>query len=633
MQNPTKYIYLEEFLNAVFSDALNKLNLPAQNGKLITKSQRKELGDFQSNCAMALAKVAKKSPLDIAQDIVNAIEEENTRVNESANTDVNKGNTSNETGYEQYFTLSIAKPGFINIKLTESFLLSYCARAAQNNFNGMREEFPVSQATTSKAGTSNETITPAAEGTPHNTILIDYGGPNVAKPLHVGHLRSAIIGESIKRMALALGYSVIGDIHLGDWGSQMGLVVEELKDLLESGKTFEELNLNSVYPKASARAKEDEEFHARAQHTTKLLQENKAPEEDVQLWEKIKSASIDDLHKNYEELLVDFTLWKGESDAAPYIPKLISALTQENILELSDGAHIVEVSEADDNPPIPPVLIQKSDGAYLYATTDLATIIERNEDFAPQTYLYVVDNRQKLHFTQVFRCAKKGKLVPPNTNFEFLGFGTMNGKDGKPFKTREGSAMSLSTLIAEVKETIRTKTKDSEYLSKDELEQTVEKLAIAAIKFGDLSNQPQKDYIFEVEKFSSFEGKTGPYILYSLARINSLLAKAGVNAANILKEAPQVELAFTTPTEREIYESMAHIPDTIKRAFFDKSPNYLCEEAFNLASLFSRFYKETPILKDEDEARKHARLYLVALVKEYISYLLHLLAIPCVERM
>ena len=373
------------------------------------------------------------------------------------------------------------------------------------------------------------------------TIIVDYGGANVAKPLHVGHLRAAIIGESVKRMGKFLGHHVIGDVHLGDWGLQMGLIIEELRDRRPDLPYFDPdfkgeypqeppftiSELEEIYPAASAKSKEDTEaghaFKERAQTATFQLQNGYPPYRAI--WKHIMNVSLADLKKNYDSLDVHFDLWKGESDAQPYIPGLINDLIAKGLAYESQGALVVDIAEETDAKELPPCIIRKSDGAALYATSDLATIVEREQDFHPDHYIYVVDKRQELHFTQVFRVAKKAGIVAPERKMDFLGFGTMNGRDGKPYKTREGGVMRLEKLIAEVNDAAYQKIMENRTVSEEEAKETAKIVGLSALKYGDLSNQAAKDYVFDIDRFTSFEGNTGPYILYTIVRIKSILSK------------------------------------------------------------------------------------------------------------
>ena len=456
----------------------------------VTLSNRPDLCEYQCNGAMAGAKKYKKAPFMIAEDVA--------------------ANLKDSAYFE---SVDVVKPGFINLKLSPECVASYLNEMAGETKLGVEDEKDP------------------------RTVMIDYGGPNVAKPLHVGHLRSAIIGESVKRIIRFKGNQVIGDIHLGDWGYQMGLIITELKkrqpDLPYFDESFEGEypkeapftigELEEIYPTASAYAKENEEYREEALHATYLLQNGYRGYRAI--WNHIMNVSVADLKKNYERLNVEFDLWKGEADAQQYIPDMVQMLKDKGFARYDEGALVVDVQEETDNKEVPPCMILKSDGAALYDTTDLATLVEREKDYQPDEVIYVVDKRQELHFTQVFRCAKKTGIVRPETELKFLGFGTMNGKDGKPFKTREGGVMRLENLIREIDEEMYKKIMDNRTVEEEEAKQTAQTVGLAAIKYGDLSNQASKDYIFDVDRFTSFEGNTGPYILYTIVRIKSILNK------------------------------------------------------------------------------------------------------------
>ena len=456
----------------------------------VTISNRPDLCEYQCNGAMAGAKLYKKAPLVIASDVVEKLKDSEVVEN----------------------VVAIA-PGFLNMNLKKSFLTAYLQEMSSSEKFGL--EAPKKQ----------------------KKIMIDYGGPNVAKPLHVGHLRSAVIGESVKRIARFAGHEVIGDIHLGDWGLQMGLIITELKerqpDLIYFDEAFEGdypadapftiSELEEIYPTASGRSKEDADYKARAMEATFKLQSGVRGYRA--LWKHILAVSVTDLKKNYNNLNVEFDLWKGESDVHDVIPGMVDYMKNGGYAHISEGALVVDVKEETDTKEIPPCMILKSDGASLYNTTDLATIMERMKEYAPDEIIYVVDKRQSLYFEQVFRCARKTKLVKDDTSLKFLGFGTMNGKDGKPFKTREGGVMRLEHLLKDINEQMYTKMTDGRDVDLDEAKKTAAQVALSAVKYGDLSNQASKDYIFDIERFTSFEGDTGPYILYTIVRIKSILEK------------------------------------------------------------------------------------------------------------
>jgi len=559
----------------------------------VTVSDRLDLCQFQCNGAFGGAKLYKKAPLVIAGEVAAVL---------AANTMLKSAE-------------SVA-PGFINMTLTDECLLV---------------------AVSEVAGDPNLGVPRCANPT---TVVIDYGGPNVAKPLHIGHLRSAIIGEALKRIARASGVTVISDVHLGDWGLQMGLVIAELEVRYPQWRCFspdfdtavdkveplDAATLNEVYPFASQKSKEDEAFKARAREITSELQCGKPGY--TALWKEMMRVSVGDMKGLYDQLNVDFDYWYGESDAEKYVPELVETLTNKGLLHESDGAMVVDVEEETDKATIPPVIIKKSDNSNMYATTDLATILQRGRDFAPNEIWYVVDKRQGLHFTQVFRCAEKAGL---NNGAELLhlGFGTMNGSDGKPYKTRDGGVMRLSDLLDTVVESARQKIDASDYASAEEKDVIAQKTAIAAIKFGDLINHRTKDYIFDIDKFLSFEGKTGCYLLYTISRINSILKKA-----NIADRDGDISLgSIYSDTERELYLAIALSSEAFRFALSEKAPNYICENAYKIAALFSAFYGKSQITGEQDVSKRSAWLNLCILVRRMLIQHLDVLGIESVESM
>ena len=517
------------------------------------------------------------------------------------------------------------KPGFLNLKLDEAFLASYVAdmQKDEGRFGCEKAKNP-------------------------KTIMIDYGGPNVAKPLHVGHLRSAIIGESIKRIGKFAGHKVIGDVHLGDWGLQMGLIITELKlrqpDLVYFDENFEGeypkeapftiSELEEIYPTASKKSKEDEAYKEAAMQATYELQNGRKGYQA--LLSHILNVSVTDLKKNYENLNVSFELWKGESDAQPYIPAMVQKMKDDGFAYVSDGALVVDVKEDTDTKEIPPCMILKSDGASLYNTTDLATIVWREEDYDPDEIIYVVDKRQELHFVQVFRCARKTGLVKPETELKFLGFGTMNGKDGKPFKTRDGGVMRLEYLVSEIdnemlkKITENQKAKENLGISEEEAKETAKTVALAAIKYGDLSNQASKDYIFDIDRFTSFEGNTGPYILYTIVRIKSILHKyhdLGKSAEGAVITSAHSE------SEKNLMLEISKFNAVIDGAFADTAPHKICSYIYDLANAFNSFYHETKIMSEEDETVQKSYIRLLELTKSVLETSIDLLGFSAPERM
>lgn len=556
----------------------------------VTPSDRPDICQFQCNGAFAGAKLYRKAPFMIAEEVAALLREKS-----------------------EFSSAEVVKPGFINLILTDEYILSVVKEIAADEHAGI----------------------PQAENP--QTIVIDYGGPNVAKPLHIGHLRSAIIGQAMKNLARACGHKVYSDVHLGDWGLQIGLVIAELNERFPERRCFaadfdperdsvEPLSaelLCEVYPFASNKSKEDEAFKEKAHIATYELQNGRAGY--TALWKEILRVSVADLKENYSRLGVDFDYWYGESDADKYIPELMKILEEKGLSYESDGALVVDVQQEDDKAPIPPAIVRKSDNSSIYATTDLATIIQRERDFKPDKIWYVVDKRQELHFTQVFRCAKRAQLVPQETELELLGFGTMNGSDGKPYKTRDGGVMRLSDLIETVTESSEKRLESSAFVSEENRSEYARKLGMAALKFGDLINHRAKDYIFDIDKFLSAEGKTGIYILYTISRINSIM-----NKAEGLK--PEFRGIYTD-AEREIMLRLLMTGDAFRLAMSEKAPNYVCENAYQLAVAFSRFYHENRILDEEDEDKKLSWLALSLTVKRVITAHLDVLGIETVENM
>lgn len=561
----------------------------------VTLSNRPDLCEYQCNGAMAGAKTYRKAPIVIANDVVSKL-----------------------TDSEYIEDIKAVNPGFINMKLRKERLASY--------LNDMRED-----------GELGIEKTKAPE-----MLLLDYGGPNVAKPLHVGHLRSAIIGESIKRIARKMGHKVLGDIHLGDWGYQMGLIITELKVRKPELPYFDEAykgeypseapftisELEEIYPAASARAKEDEAYRENALHATYLLQNGHRGY--MAVWKHIMHVSVSDLKKNYSNLHVEFDLWKGEADAQEFIPDMIERLKKEGYAHFDEGALVIDVQEESDTKEVPPCMVQKSDGASLYGTTDLATLVQRMRDYKPDKIVYIVDKRQELHFVQVFRAAKKTGIVPEETALKFLGFGTMNGKDGKPFKTREGGVMRLENLIGEIEDEMYKKITDNRTVEEEEARHTAKLVGLSAIKYGDLSNQASKDYVFDVDRFTSFEGNTGPYILYTIVRIKSILSKyrsAGACLSGLeIKEAGN-------ESEKALMLEAAKYNEIMETAYEELAPHKICAYIYELANAFNRFYHETKILTEENEETKRSYIALLILTKEILESCIDVLGFEAPERM
>ena len=575
-------------------DAFEGCGYEASYGK-VGISNRPDLCEYQCNGAMAGAKKYKKAPIMIANDVVAALKED-----------------------PMFDEIVAVNPGFINIRIAGDFVAEY--------LNGMQADERLS-------------VEKAAEP---KTIMIDYGGANVAKPLHVGHLRSAIIGESIKRIGRFVGHKVIGDVHLGDWGLQMGLIITEVKERQPELVYFDESyegeypeeapftisELEEIYPTASGKSKVDEAFREAALEATAKLQSGVRGYRA--LWQQILNVSIADLKKNYGNLNVEFDLWKKESDAQPYIPEMVEEMKEKGYAYMDQGALIVDVAKESDTKEVPPCIILKSDGAALYTTTDLATIIERRKLFDPDEIIYVVDKRQEMHFIQVFRCARKTGLVKEDTGLKFLGFGTMNGKDGKPFKTREGGVMRLEHLIADINEEMFRKITENHEVDEAEARETAKLVGLSAIKYGDLSNQASKDYVFDLDKFTSFEGNTGPYILYTIVRIKSILNKyrAGGNAVekgHIL--VPEGE------SEKALMLALTGLNSMIQQAFEELAPHKICSFIYDLANDFNHFYHETKILSEEDADRKRSYIELLDLTREVLETSIDLLGFAAPERM
>lgn len=561
----------------------------------VVLSNRPDLCEYQCNGAMAAAKAYKKKPIDIANDVVEKLKDS-----------------------RMFSAVDAVMPGFINIRLNEDFLADYMNQMAAADKLGI--EAPEKP----------------------ETIMVDYGGANVAKPLHVGHLRSAVIGESVKRMGNFVGHHMIGDVHLGDWGLQMGLIIEELRERKPELVYFDESyqgeypdeapftisELEEIYPAASGKSKEDEAFKERAQTATFKLQSGYAPYRAI--WKHIMNVSLADLKKNYGNLNVSFDLWKGESDAQPYIPALIEDLVKQGLAYESQGALVVDIAEETDSKELPPCIVRKSDGAALYATSDLATIIEREKDFHPDRYIYIADKRQELHFTQVFRVAKKAGIVRPDMPMSFLGFGTMNGKDGKPFKTRDGGVMRLENLIAGINEKVYERIMENRTVSEEEAKETAKIVGLAALKYGDLSNQAAKDYIFDIDRFISFEGNTGPYILYTIVRIKSILNKYKEAGGSTEKTAV---LGAAGEAEKALMLELSKYNEVVETSFGETAPHKICQYIYDLSNAFNRFYHETKILGEEDQKRQASYIALITLTKNVLETCIDLLGIEAPERM
>lgn len=583
-----------DLLSEKMGEAFEAAGYDAALGR-VTISNRPDLCEYQCNGAMAGAKQYKKAPIMIANEVAEKL-----------------------AGSDAFKEVVAVAPGFLNLKLSEEFLLEY--------LKGMESD--------AKFGLDM----PANP----KKIIIDYGGANVAKPLHVGHIRSAVIGESIKRICRYAGHDVIGDVHLGDWGLQMGLVITGVQERQPELPYFDEsfegeypteapftmTELEEIYPAASARSKEDAEYKARAMEATFKLQNGVRGYRA--LWKHILNVSVEDLKKNYGSLNVEFDLWKGESDVHDLIPDMVKYMKEEGYAYVSDGALVVDVKEETDTKEMPPCMILKSDGAALYNTTDLATILERMNLYHPDMMIYLTDKRQDLYFEQVFRCARKTKLVTPETELKWLGFGTMNGKDGKPFKTRDGGVMRLENLIADTKAEMFRKIKEGRQMDDEEAMQVADAVAVSALKYGDLSNQASKDYIFDIDRFTSFEGDTGPYILYTIVRIKSILAKfkdQGGNLAEVALQAAQNE------SEKSLMMQLSQFNAMMASAFEEIAPHKVCAYIYDLANAFNHFYHETKILGEENATRKSGLIALLVLTRDILETCIDVLGFSAPEKM
>ena len=585
---------LVDVLTYELETAFEKAGYDKQYAK-VTLSNRPDLCEYQCNGAMAAVKVYRKAPIMIANDVVEALE-----------------------GCKCIEKVEAVNPGFINITLKGEFLSSYLQEMSGEERLGVSEPEKI------------------------KTIMVDYGGANVAKPLHVGHLRSAVIGESVKRIAKYVGHKVIGDVHLGDWGYQMGLIITELKKRQPELPYFDDSftgeypqeapftigELEEIYPTASAYAKEHEEYKEEALQATYLLQNGHRGY--TAIWQHIMSVSVADLKKNYGALDVEFDLWKGEADAQPYIPDMVEFLKKEGYAHMDQGALVVDVKEETDTKEIPPCMILKSDGAALYPTTDLATMVEREKLYQPDEMIYITDKRQELHFVQVFRCAKKTGIVRQETELKHIGFGTMNGKDGKPFKTRDGGVMRLEYLISDINDKMYTKIVENHSIPEDEARETAKKVGLAALKYGDLSNQAAKDYVFDVDRFVSFEGNTGPYILYTIVRIKSILSKyAEAQGAKTTCEIREAE----SDSQKALMLEIAKFNSVMEGAYEELAPHKICAYIYDLSNAFNRFYHETKILSEEDEERKAGYIALLTLTKRVLEACIGVLGFEAPERM
>lgn len=586
---------ITDYIEEVVKPAFVKAGYDEGYGVIHT-SNRPDLCQYQCNGAMAAAKEYHKAPFDIAADVVGLLKDA-----------------------PMFEVVEAVRPGFINITLAPGYIADFVGKmAADENYGYEKTDNP-------------------------KTIVIDYGGPNVAKPLHVGHLRAAIIGESIKRIARYAGHRVIGDVHLGDWGLQIGLIITELEarkpelpyfDESFEGEYPEEApftmgELEQIYPYASGYSKEHPEYLTKAQQATAELQAGRKGYRA--LWQHIIDVSVADIRKNYEKLNVEFDLWKKESDAQKYIPDMVAMMKEKGYAYESDGALVVDVKQPEDKKEIPPCIIIKSNGATNYETTDLATIIERVKLFDADEIIYVVDKRQELHFDQVFRCARKTGLVTDDTGLVFVGFGTMNGKDGKPFKTRDGGVLRLETLISEINEAVYNRIMENREMEEDEARQVAAMVGLSALKYGDLSNQASKDYIFDVDRFTSFEGNTGPYILYSIVRIKSVLNRFAGEGGN--SDSCNSIIAPANDTEVNVMLQLVRYNEMIEQAYTDNAPHKVCQYIYELADAFNSFYHGNKILSEPDEDRKKSWIALLKLVKGVLVQCIDLLGFEAPEKM
>lgn len=588
---------MQKFLDMISQEVKQAFEAAGYDKELgkVTLSNRPDLCEFQCNGAMAGAKQYKCAPIAIANAVADKLADSSV-----------------------FASINAVMPGFLNMNVSESFAAQYMRDMAEADKFGL--EMPVQP----------------------KRIMLDYGGPNVAKPLHVGHLRSAVIGESIKRINRYCGHEVIGDIHLGDWGLQMGLIITELQERKPELVYFDDSytgeypteapftisELEEIYPTASAKSKEDEGYKARAMQATKELQYGKPGYRAI--WNHIIQVSVTDLKKNYSNLDVSFDLWKGESDVQDVIPSMAEEMKEAGYAYISDGALVVDIKKETDTREMPPCMILKSDGAAGYATTDIATIKERVREYDPDQIIYVVDKRQELHFEQVFRTARKTGIAPESTDLKFVGFGTMNGKDGKPYKTREGGVMRLERLISEINEEMYQKIISGREVSEEEARQTAKVVGLAAIKYGDLSNQASKDYIFDIDRFTSFEGDTGPYILYTIVRIKSILNKymeQGGDMAGIkIAEAQNA-------SEKALMLEISKFNAMMENACAETAPHKVCAYIYDLANAFNKFYHETKILAEEDASKKAGWIALLTLTKGVLEASIEVLGFSAPEKM
>ena len=578
-----------DIISKKMEQAFEAAGYDAAYGK-VTVSNRPDLCQYQCNGALSAAKVYKCAPIQIANAVAEKLQG------------------------EDFSMCQAVMPGFINLNLSDSFLRDYL-QAMRN-----APDFGVAKPGAGKMA------------------IVDYGGANVAKPLHIGHLRPAIIGEALKRLHSFMGYETIGDIHLGDWGLQMGLIIAELQvrqpglcyfDSAYTGPYPEEApftlaELEEIYPTASLKKKDDPAFAEKAHIATFELQQGRPGYRAI--WQHIMRISLADLHRVYDALDVHYEAWLGESDADPYIPAMIEDLKAKGHAVMSEGALVFPVAEEGDKKEIPPCILIKSDGAAIYATTDLATMVQRMQDHNPDRMLYVTDKRQNLHFEQVFRAAKKGGIVKPETELEHVGHGTMNGADGKPFKTRDGGVLRLEQLLSDMTDFVRSKVVENQIVADSEVEATTAKIALAALKYGDLSNQPTKDYNFDLERFAAFEGNTGPYILYTIVRIKSILNRYGA-WESLPIALPANEYA------KELMLCITKLGPALENALRSSAPNLICAYIYDLAGAVNKFYHETRILTEEDSQLQQGYISLIGLAKDILEKCIHILGFSAPDKM
>ena len=583
-----------DLLSEEMGHAFEAAGYDAALGK-VSVSNRPDLCEYQCNGAMAGAKKYHKAPIMIANEVAQRLADS-----------------------EAFESAEAVAPGFLNLKLSAEYLLKLVETMASEPKFGLEQPDRIKK------------------------IIIDYGGANVAKPLHVGHLRSAVIGESIKRIRRYVGHEVIGDVHLGDWGLQMGLVIMGLKERKPELIYFDESyegeypaeapftisELEEIYPASSAKSKQDPAYKALAMEATFKLQNGVRGYRA--LWKHILNVSVADLKKNYSSLNVEFDLWKGESDVHDLIPEMVAYMKDNGYAYISEGALVVDVKEETDTKEVPPCMILKSDGASLYNTTDLATIMERMRLYHPDEIIYVTDKRQDLYFDQVFRCARKTKLVEPQTELKWIGFGTVNGKDGKPFKTRDGGVMRLETLISETKDEMYRKIREGREMPEEEARKVADLVAVSALLYGDLSNQASKDYVFDIDRFTSFEGDTGPYILYTIVRIKSILTKYREQGGSL----EQLRLmAPENASEKALMMELVQFNAMMQNAAEETAPHKVCAYVYDLANAFNHFYHETKILGEEDASRKQALIALLVLTRDVLETCIDVLGFAAPEKM